>query len=331
MAAEPVPDPDDEPTGSPSGPGAPAAGPTPAPPPTPAPTPPAPPPPEAPPEDPPLDTAPVPASPRGGRDLPLAILSGLVLAGAFLGTLLTSDWAFLVFIYVVVVIGLWELSIAFRERGLRPATAVVVVAAGVMLFGGYVAGAGAQTAALVGTMVAALLAALLDRSRQHVVASLGATMLMTVWVAFGASFAGLLLARPAGRWYVMAAVALTVTADIGAYAWGSQFGRHKLAPSVSPAKSWEGLAGGLVTVWVLAALVTARVVPGLDVPAALALGTGIVAVATLGDLSESLFKRDLGVKDLGRVVPGHGGIMDRVDALILTLPAVHVLLLALGR
>lgn len=320
MAAEPVPDPPDEPTG-PAADTA-ASG---------TPPPPAPPAPPVPPvEEPSLDTAPMPVHPRSGRNLPVAIVSGLVLAAAFLGTLLTSDWAFLAFIYVVVAVGLWELSIAFRERGLRPATPVVLVAAAVMLFGSYVAGPGAQTLGLAGTLVAALAWTLLDRSRGQVVASLGATMLMTVWVAFGASFMGLLLGRPDGIWYVMATVALTVTADIGAYAWGSQFGRHKLAPSVSPAKSWEGLAGGLVTVWVFGALVTAQVVPGLDVPGALAVGTGIVLVATLGDLAESLFKRDLGIKDLGRVVPGHGGIMDRVDALILTLPAVHVLLLALG-
>lgn len=317
MAADPVPEPPDEPTGPAPASGAPGVpdesvtGPAPG-------------------AEAPLDTAPVPVRSRSGRNLPLAILSGIVLATVFLGTLLLSDWAFLVFIYVVVVIGLWELSIAFRERGLRPATPVVVVAAGVMLFGAYVAGPAAQTLGLFGTLVAALLVTLADPHRRSVVASLGATMLMTVWVAFGASFTGLLLARPEGAWYVAATVGLTVTADIGAYGWGSQFGRHKLAPSVSPGKTWEGLAGALATVLVVAAVLTARVVPGLDVLGAMALGVGIVLVATLGDLSESLFKRDLGVKDLGRVVPGHGGIMDRVDALIVTLPAVHLLLLALG-
>lgn len=277
-----------------------------------------------------LPTTPLAAPASSGRNLPVAIASGLLLAGAFLGSLWLSPWVFLAFVYAVVVIGIIELGIAFRERGLRPATTVVCLAAGVMLFGGYAVGAVAQTVGLVLALVAALASTLLDRRRVQVAASLGATCFMTLWVAFSASFVALLLARPDGRWYVMATVALTVTADIAAYAWGSTLGRHKLAPSISPAKTWEGLAGAFVTVLVLAGLVTARVVPGVDVPGALALGAGLVLVATLGDLSESALKRDLGVKDLGRILPGHGGIMDRVDAIILALPAAHVLLLALG-
>jgi phosphatidate cytidylyltransferase len=149
-------------------------------------------------------------------------------------------------------------------------------------------------------------------------------------VPFLASFVGLLLARPEGRWLVIATVALTVTSDTAAYAVGSRYGRHQLAPSVSPAKSWEGFAGGLLAVLVVAVVIVPRL-PGLDLPAALLLGVGVFLAATLGDLTESMVKRDLGIKDLGVSLPGHGGVMERADAVIFALPAAHLLLTAVGR
>jgi phosphatidate cytidylyltransferase len=278
----------------------------------------------------PLDTAPVPAGPRGGRNLPAAIASGVLLAVLFLATLYWNDYAFLTFVAVIVVIGMLELAIALRERALRPATPVALGAGLVMFYGSYLVGSTAQTLGLVLLVFGALAWTLSDRHRDKVMASLAATFLMTLWVPFCASFLGLLLAREDGPGLVLAVVGLTVASDIGQYGFGRPFGRHKLAPKVSPGKSWEGLAGGLVTVLALAAFVTAPFVAGLDLASSLVLGAVVVAAGTLGDLSESLVKRDLGVKDLGRIVPGHGGIMDRVDALIFALPAAHLTLLALG-
>jgi phosphatidate cytidylyltransferase len=151
-----------------------------------------------------------------------------------------------------------------------------------------------------------------------------------LWVPFLASYAGLLLARPEGHWYVMACVALSVSGDIGAYGFGYGFGKHKMAPSISPAKSWEGFAGGLLTVLVVAALITSNV-PGFDMALALIFGACCFLAGTAGDLAESMVKRDLGVKDLGGIVPGHGGIMDRADAVIFALPVAHLVLTAFGR
>jgi phosphatidate cytidylyltransferase len=278
-----------------------------------------------------------------GRNLPLAIASGVALAVLFLGTLFLSPIAFLGFIAVLVVIALLELDGAFRSKGLRPAVPVAIGAGLVMHFGAYTGGASAQSLGLVLLVLGALAWTLLDPGRSRgpgtppdaaglgpVTGSLGATFLMALWVPFLASFVSLLLARDDGPWIVMAAVALAVTNDIGAFAFGSRFGRHKLAPSVSPAKSWEGFAGGVFTVLVLAGLVTARV-PGFDLPTALVFGFAIAVASTVGDLAESLVKRDLGVKDLGNIIPGHGGIMDRVDAIVFALPTAHLVLLALGR
>lgn len=198
-----------------------------------------------------------------------------------------------------------------------------------MLFGAYWVGPSAQALGVLLLLFGAVLWVFLGTDRRRVVPTVSATLLAGLWVPFLASHLALLLARQDGEWAVLAVIALAVSSDIGAYGVGSAFGRHKLAPRVSPAKSWEGLAGGLATVLVLAALVTARL-PGFDLPTALLLGVVVVPAATLGDLTESLVKRDLGVKDLGSVVPGHGGIMDRVDSILLALPAAHLLLLALG-
>ncbi len=264
-----------------------------------------------------------------GRNLPLAIASGLVLAAALLGSLFTSALLLLAFVGALLVIALLELDVAVREQGVRPATPVAGGAGLVMLFGAYWVGPSAQALGVLLLLLGAVVWVFLGTDRERVVPTISTTLLGGLWVPFLASHLGLLLAREHGEWAVLAVIALAVTNDIGAYGFGAAFGRHKLAPRVSPAKTWEGLLGGLVTVLVIAALVTARL-PGFDLTTALLLGVVVVPAATLGDLTESLVKRDLGVKDLGSIVPGHGGIMDRVDSILFALPAAHLLLLAVG-
>jgi phosphatidate cytidylyltransferase len=260
----------------------------------------------------------------------VAIASGVLLAAIFLGTLFVSITGFLVFWAVLVVIALFELDKAFRTQYLRPALPVAVGAGLVLVFGAYYGGPAAQSFGLVLLLLGAMAWTLVDTRRDHVAASIGATVLMGLWVPFLASFVGRLLTRPDGIWYVMAAVALTVSGDIGAYGFGSAFGKHKMAPSISPAKTWEGFGGGLLTVLVVAALIMSRV-PGFDLALALVFGVGAFLGGTAGDLAESMVKRDLGVKDLGGIVPGHGGIMDRADAVLFALPVAHAILTLFGR
>jgi phosphatidate cytidylyltransferase len=271
----------------------------------------------------------VPAKRAVGRNLPVAIAVGLVLAALFLATLFIHPYAFLTFFAVLVVLALYELDNAFRLQGLRPATPVAVGAGLVMVYGAYAEGESAQTLGLVLLLLGAVAWALLDSRRAQAAASSAATLLMALWVPFLASFAGLLLARRDGEWLLMATVALVATSDIAAFAFGNRFGRRRLAPSISPAKTWEGFAGGLLTVLLVAGFGTAHV-PGFDRTSALLLGVAACVSATLGDLAESMVKRDLGVKDLGGALPGHGGIMDRADGVIFALPAAHLLLRALG-
>jgi phosphatidate cytidylyltransferase len=261
----------------------------------------------------------------------VAIGVGVAMAAAFFVVIAVSDWLFLAFIGAFVVIALLELGSALRTHSpARPATAVTIAAALLMLFGTYAFGSTAQVLGLFLLFTGAVATVLGDKRREAVAASLGATALMGLWVAFLPSFIGLLLAREGGIWYVMMAVGLTVTADISAYGWGSGFGRTRLAPRVSPAKSWEGFLGALVTVVVTAAIVAPLTVPGMTVVAAVLVGMALTVSATVGDLAESLVKRDLGVKDLGTILPGHGGVMDRVDAIIWAFPVAHLVLLGLG-
>lgn len=285
--------------------------------------------------DPSAEHVAVVTSRRGaGRNLPVAIAVGVALAALFLGSLAAGPYPFLTFVAAVLVVAQLELDSAFRVRGVRPATPVAIGAGLVMLYGAYATG---ESALVVGIVVLALgspVWILLDGNRQQVATSVGAAYLIGMWVPFLASFIGLLLRSGIGdtdgQGLVMAVVALTVTNDIGAYAFGNRLGRRRMAPRVSPGKTWEGLVGGLVTVLALAGLAIARVVPALGVPGAMALGAGIVVASTFGDLCESLVKRDLGVKDLGRILPGHGGVMDRIDAMLFALPTAYFILVAFG-
>ena len=126
---------------------------------------------------------------------------------------------------------------------------------------------------------------------------------------------------------VLLFVLLAVASDVGGFVAGVLFGRHPLAPSVSPKKTWEGLAGSVL----LSCLVGAAGITWLlggDPLVGVGLALATVGTATLGDLAESLIKRDLELKDMGTLLPGHGGVLDRLDSLLLTAPVVHLVLLA---
>jgi phosphatidate cytidylyltransferase len=265
-----------------------------------------------------------------GRNLALASGSAVVFAVLFLAVVFISPWALLGFIAIIMIIAMLEVDAALRTTGLRPPTAVVLVGGVAMLVAAFVYGPVGQLAALAATFFGVLLWSLADRGDARPLFSAGGALLIAVWIPFFASFLSLLLRRDGGQWYVVITVALTAASDIAAYAFGSQLGRHKLAPAVSPAKTWEGFVGGVLTTMVVAGVGAPLIVDELSVARALALGALVAVVATVGDLAESAVKRSLGIKDLGRLLPGHGGMMDRVDAMLFTLPVAHLVLLAGG-
>jgi phosphatidate cytidylyltransferase len=168
-----------------------------------------------------------------------------------------------------------------------------------------------------------------DDPRRRPVINLGATYLVLVWVGLLGAFAGLLLSPSAyphrhGVALLLGAGVLSVASDVGAYATGARFGRHPLAKRISPNKSWEGFAGGTILALAAAALIVARVHP-FTLAHALILGVVVCVVAPIGDLAESLVKRDLKIKDMGSLLPAHGGVLDRVDGLLFVLPVTYFL------
>lgn len=267
---------------------------------------------------------------RAGRNLPLAVGSAVVFAVLFLAVAFISDWLLLGFVVVIMGIAVLEVDAALRGAGLRPPSAVVLAGGVAMLVAAYIWGAAGQLAALTATVLTVLLWSLADTDDRRPLRNAGGGLLMALWVPFLGSFLLLLLRRDAGVWYIIVTVALTATADIAAYAVGSQLGRHKLAPAVSPGKTWEGFAGGVLATIVVAGALAPLVIAELSVARAVVLGAVVALVAIAGDLSESAVKRSLGIKDLGTLLPGHGGIMDRIDAMLFTLPVAHLVLLAGG-
>jgi phosphatidate cytidylyltransferase len=265
---------------------------------------------------------------RAGRDLPLAIASGLLLAALLLGSLILSRPAFVAFVLGVVVLALLELVAVLRARATRPARPVVLAMAGVLLVGAYLKGPAALSFGLLVTILAAFGWYLVDPGRTEVTRNVAATVFAVVYVPFMAAHLALVVAR--AEHYVGAVIgyaALVVIYDTAAYATGATLGRHLLAPHVSPNKSWEGTAGATV-----ACLLAGAVLLPLWQPWTLASGLVMAAVtcvvAPVGDLSESMLKRDLAVKDMGSILPGHGGMLDRIDALLFAAPALYYVLAA---
>ncbi|MDD9205058.1 phosphatidate cytidylyltransferase, partial [Georgenia sp. 10Sc9-8] len=146
------------------------------------------------------------------------------------------------------------------------------------------------------------------------------------YVSLLAGFAMLLLAMEQGSWLVLAFVLVVIANDVGGYVAGVLLGRTPLAPTISPKKSWEGLGGSLVLAGAVGAGMLHWFVDGGQWWGGVLLGLAAVLTATTGDLAESLLKRDLGLKDMGSLLPGHGGIMDRLDSLLITAPVSYVVL-----
>ncbi|HVD13119.1 MAG TPA: phosphatidate cytidylyltransferase [Actinomycetota bacterium] len=280
-------------------------------------------------ENPPLEPAgtPVPRrAPRSGRNLPLAIVTGVGLAGLLLGALVLSKPVFVLFVLTVVLLAVTELIQVLRARATRPAAAVVYPMTVLLLVGAYLKGPAALSFGLVLTVLAAFGWYLVDRGRTEVTRNVAATVFAVLYLPFLAAHLPLVVAR--AEHYVGAMIGyalLVVVYDTGAYATGATIGRHPMAPHISPNKSWEGAAGATVLTLAVGAFVLPLWVPW-TLPSGLVLAAVACVVAPLGDLSESMLKRDLAVKDMGSILPGHGGMLDRIDALLFMAPALYYVL-----
>jgi phosphatidate cytidylyltransferase len=265
---------------------------------------------------------------RAGRNLPLAIATGLLLAGLLIAALVLSRPAFVAFLLGIVGLALLELVTVLRARATRPAQPVVLIMAVLLILGAYLKGPVALSFGLLVTILAAFGWYLVDRARSEVTRNVAATIFAVVYVPFMAAHLALVVSR--ADHYVGAILGyavLVVVYDTGAYATGATFGRHPLARHVSPNKSWEGAAGATVACLLAGAFLLPLWEPW-TLASGLTLAAVTCAVAPVGDLSESMLKRDLAVKDMGWILPGHGGMLDRIDALLFMAPALYYVLAA---
>lgn len=264
---------------------------------------------------------------RAGRDLRAATLVGIALAILVLGSLLLWKPAFVVVVGAAVIVAVWELSNALAERDVRVPLVPVLLGSVLMVAAGYVGGPETLVVALGLTAVAVVVWRLGEQSPGYV-RDTTAGVFVAVYVPFLAGFAAVLLRPEDGHWRVLSLLIVVVASDTGAYLAGVWLGRHTLAPTVSPKKTWEGLAGSVV-VGSLAGIGTVVVLLDGSWWVGFVFGLACVFAATVGDLAESMIKRDLGVKDMSTLLPGHGGLMDRVDSVLIALPVGWLVLSAL--
>jgi phosphatidate cytidylyltransferase len=256
------------------------------------------------------------------------ILVGAVLLPAVLGLVYLGGWWLWVLTVVAALIALHEL---YRmTRPLRPVVLAGFAGTLLALLGAQLGGLPWMTGGFLATLLVAFVLKGMSDTRQSLTVSVAVTVLGVAWIALGLAHALLLRAIPDhGRLAVFTILIAVFAADAAAYFTGILIGRHKLAPTISPGKTWEGLAGGTV-VAILVPFFALYHQHFLTIGESIALGVVIAVVAPLGDLFESAIKRDMNVKDTGRLLAGHGGMLDRIDALLFASIASYYLVLAFG-
>ncbi|WP_406067169.1 phosphatidate cytidylyltransferase [Micromonospora sp. NBC_01638] len=262
---------------------------------------------------------------RAGRNLPAAIGVGLGLGALIVVPLVVYPLAFLPVIALAIAIGIWEMARAVRRSGAHPPL-VPLIAGGVLTVGlAWFAGPDALSLGLLVTVLGTMIWRLGDGPAGFQ-RDLTAATLIAVYVPFLGGFAALLAASPDdGRLRILATLIAVVLSDTGGYAAGVTFGRHPMAPSISPKKSWEGFAGSVTAAALGSALLLWLMFEVAPWWGAL-FGVAVSCAAVLGDLAESMIKRDLGVKDMSNLLPGHGGLMDRLDSILFAVPTAYLLL-----
>ena len=263
------------------------------------------------------------AAGRAGRNLPAAIAVGLSLGLIVLASLLVWKPAFLIVIALAASVGIWEMVRAFRATGANPPL-IPLVAGGLLITGlAWYEGQDSLILGLFVTILATIVWRLADGPAQFR-RDITASVLIAVYVPFLLGFAVLLVEPSDGTWRVLATVIAVVLSDTGGYAAGVFLGKHPMAPTISPKKSWEGFVGSVTAAAAGSALVFHF---ALDAPFywGLVFGAVISAVAVAGDLAESMLKRDLGIKDMSHLLPGHGGLMDRLDSILFAVPTAYLL------
>jgi phosphatidate cytidylyltransferase len=264
-------------------------------------------------------------SSRAGRDLAAAIAVGVGMGAVILGSLLVERHVFIGVLAVSTAIGTWELAGALR-RGAGIVVPLPILLAGgqAMIWFSWPFGVAGLAVSFAGTALAVLLWRMWAGAA-HYVRDVTAGLFTAAYVPLFCSFAVLMVVADDGLARVLTFLLCGVASDVGGYAAGVLLGRHAMAPTISPRKSWEGFAGSQLAGMVAGALCVHLLLGGAWWAGALT-GALLVTCATLGDLIESMVKRDLGIKDMGTLLPGHGGLLDRMDSLLPTAVVAWALL-----
>jgi phosphatidate cytidylyltransferase len=270
---------------------------------------------------------------RAGRNLPAAIGVGVLLGAIAIVILFFAPTGWLAVLSVFIPIATHEIVRRLREAGYALPVIPLLVGGLAMIWLTWPYGPAGLLGAYAGTIVVCMVWRLVRQglSKQPVnyLRDISATVLIATWVPLFASFSALLIFQDDGGFRTFTVIVTVVFADIGGYVAGVLFGKHLMAPAISPKKSWEGLGGSLLFGITAAVLSVAFL---LDKPAWVGVPLGLMLVITgvLGDLVESQVKRDLGIKDMGTLLPGHGGIMDRIDAMLPSAVAGWIVLTLLA-
>ncbi|MEA2507308.1 MAG: phosphatidate cytidylyltransferase [Actinomycetota bacterium] len=261
-----------------------------------------------------------------GRSLAQAVATSLFLLGLVIACYLLGRAAFFVLAAAVILFAFFELMDAAPRKGRGPHIVFGLACCFALMLAAYLHRPDWLLAVAAATPAGCLLLSLQPGHTATAADDAAWTVLGVAWIGGGGAAAVSILVLPGEGLKLLILFMLAAAADdISAYFVGTAFGRHRLAPSISPSKTWEGFAGGVAGALVVAAILI-PLWTTLGVAQALAVGAIVAVLAPLGDLAESLVKRELGVKDSGRLLPGHGGMLDRLDAIIFCAPAVFLLL-----
>jgi phosphatidate cytidylyltransferase len=262
---------------------------------------------------------------RAGRNLPVAVGVGVALGALVLLSLYTVKEIFLGVMVVFLFLGMRELTEAFKSRDIRvPFIPVATGMVGTPVVA-YVWGPSATIAAISLTVLALLMTRMAEGASGYV-RDVAAGSFVAGYLVLMGGIVALLMRPDDGDHRIVIFIATTVASDIGGYFAGSFLGKHKLAPTISPKKTWEGVTGSALTCMLVGGWLVWWLLDGGQVWQGVIIGLAAVVTATAGDLVESVVKRDLGIKDMGTLLPGHGGVMDRLDSLVATAPVVWLLL-----
>jgi phosphatidate cytidylyltransferase len=264
-----------------------------------------------------------------GRDVPTAFITGIVLAGLAVGAILIGPGAFAIFAGIVVLFAQGEFYLAMQKRHYQPATALGLVSGALVLGAGYYRGENAMLAIVALSLFATFLwyMTVPVQHRRNLVSNIAITVLGVVYIPLLAAYALAVLKLPDGEGLTLSIIGLTFVYDTAAFGVGYFWGSRPLAPNISPKKSWEGAIGATLVVIAVSVGVVGSSVTLLDtIGRSVGLAVVVALFAPLGDLAESLLKRDLEIKDMGGILPGHGGVMDRIDSVLFVAPAAFIYL-----